>query len=167
MTRGPLAAAPGRGGAVPGTLLLFPKEPMRKAVLLTLCAAVACAKTPASAVNPTAARPAAISADSVYDVSEATTVPSPMNVYILQQALERAYPPELKGSGAKVGPIVRFALDQSGHPYDIRVRKSSGYPAMDSTMVSAMARVRFTPARIGRTPVRVLLEMPLLYSPSH
>ena len=56
-------------------------------------------------------------------------------------------------------------IGRDGMPDDptITVDQSAGDPALDAEALRVASAMRFTPARVGRTPVSVWITIPITY----
>ena len=126
---------------------------------LLLCA---CAHT--SAEQSSAPAPTTGVADSTYDLETLSSKPELLNREQFIRAIEARYPPDLKDRG--IGGTVRLTLilDTDGQVAEARVAETSTLPAIDQAAVEVARSMRFTPGRIGATPVRTRITLPFTFS---
>jgi TonB family protein len=129
-------------------------------------APAAAAAPPPSAPAPEPARPAA-DPNRVYSADELDTRPSLANGSAFRSAVNRTYPPTLRGSNTWGSAVVTFVVLPDG-----RVDRSSvtvaeaSQAAFRNAAASAIANARFNPARVGGQPVRTTVSMPITWQPS-
>ncbi len=87
---------------------------------------------------------------------------------LLDRAAARAavlaqYPPELRAAGTSGVTRVWAFVDECGRVRVTRIRQSSGWPALDSAAVRAVASFRFRPALQGRFPTPVWIQLPIAF----
>ena len=75
----------------------------------------------------------------------------------LERASPAAYPPSLEGSGVEGEVRLRLTITATGDVTQIELL-SCPDPALGAAAIDAAHRLRFTPARLGDTPVAVVLE---------
>jgi TonB family protein len=128
-------------------------------------AAVA-AVTPPPAPAPEPSRPPA-DPNRIYSADELDTRPSLANGSAFRSAVNRTYPPTLRGSNTWGSAVVSFVVLPDG-----RVDRSSitvgeaSQAAFRNAAAAAITNARFNPARVGGQPVRTTVSMPITWQPS-
>lgn len=91
--------------------------------------------------------------------------PQVTNVADLSRALARNYPPELQGARVQGEVTVRFRVLQNGRvdPTSVQVTRTTN-ESFNQAAVMSVGVLRFRPARIYGTPVRVWVELPIHFS---
>jgi protein TonB len=121
------------------------------AVALLLAAAPASAQKAKSLGRDTA---------ETYELRAVTTPPRALNAADLRDALMNTYPVALRDAGVNGIVQVRFRVDAAGVPHDFTVMESSN-AAFDKPTLEAIAKLRFSPARLGEKPVAVWVIQPI------
>jgi protein TonB len=120
----------------------------------------------ASAPAPAAAAPARPAADPnrVYSAEELDSRPSLANAPAFRSAVSRSYPAALEGTNTWGSAVVSFVVraDGSVDRSSISVVEAS-HPAFRGAATAAIARARFTPARVGGQAVRTQVSMPITW----
>ena len=98
--------------------------------------------------------------DSVFTIIEVDTVAAR-----LPESAAPRYPPELLEQRVEGQAIVQFVVDTSGNadPASFNVVVSS-HPGFTQSVREALPGMRFSPARIGATKVRQLVELPFTFN---
>ena len=98
--------------------------------------------------------------DSVFTIIEVDTVAAR-----LPESAAPRYPPELLQQRVEGQAIVQFVVDTSGRadPGSFAVVVSS-HPGFTQSVREALPGMRFSPARIGPTKVRQLVELPFTFN---
>lgn len=73
------------------------------------------------------------------------------------------YPPASRRAGEAGQVQLRVLVDESGHPREVQVLKSSGYERLDEAAVTAIKRWLFAPARQGSGPVTSWTQVSVLF----
>lgn len=73
------------------------------------------------------------------------------------------YPEVARRRGQEGTTLLAVLVDRNGHPTDVSVKRSSGYPLLDGSAVKAVSKWRFFPAQRGGQPVDSLLELPVRF----
>lgn len=83
----------------------------------------------------------------------------------LSRTLERHYPPVLRQSRVSGRVVIELVVDEEGLPVpgSARVIEAS-HPAFGDAALRAVDRFRFSPARIGGTPVPVVVTIPIQWT---
>lgn len=99
-------------------------------------------------------------ADTVFTIIEVDTVATR-----LPESAAPRYPAELLEQRVEGQAIVQFVVDTSGHadPASFAVIVSS-HPGFTQSVRDALPGMRFSPARIGPTKVRQLVELPFTFN---
>lgn len=74
---------------------------------------------------------------------------------------EPAFPRSAMRRGESGEVILAVRVDRDGRPRDVRVDRSSGYPALDRAAASAVRRWRFEPALDAGMPVEGEVRIPV------
>lgn len=99
-------------------------------------------------------------ADSVYEASDVTTLPRPLNVPEFTEAMNRVYPQPLREIGVPGTVQVRFVIGKDGAPRDFEVTASSaGF--LVGPAVEALSVLRFSPAERDGRRVAMWAELPV------
>ena len=126
------------------------------------------APVPAPAPNSPADAPVAATdatASPPPQATEATTA-APVAIdlhaaYRLNPAPE--YPPLALRRGWQGTVRLRVALDPEGHPTNVDLAASSGYPMLDESALATVRRWRFSPATRSGKPVAATVEVPIVF----
>jgi TonB family protein len=97
----------------------------------------------------------------VYDLEQLTTAPRPTNMSLLGGMMAREYPPSLRDAGRGGEATASMVIDEEGRPVAAEISRSSGNPELDAATLRVARGIRFRPGRIGDTPVRVRVELPI------
>jgi protein TonB len=73
------------------------------------------------------------------------------------------YPEELWDAGVEGETLLRIFVGEKGAVDTIRVERSSGYPAFDSSAVRGAREIRFDPAHRGTVPVGAWVLLPVQF----
>lgn len=92
--------------------------------------------------------PAAITAQT----SDAPPVPESANMKI-DRRVDPVYPAASRRSGEEGTGLYRVLVDETGHPRDVSVLRSSGFPRLDQAAITAIRRWVFSPALQGSRPI--------------
>ena len=94
-----------------------------------------------------------------------TVAPTLKNAADVSKALRDVYPPLLRNSG--IGGFVKvwFYIDEQGLVIHRIVKQSSGYPALDEAALKVAETMQFTPALNRDQPVKVWVDMPIVFRP--
>jgi len=71
------------------------------------------------------------------------------------------YPTHSRRSGEQGLVLVKVLIDTTGRPAQVSVQKSSGFPALDESAVSALKAARFRPYVEGGVPQTVWVTAPI------
>ena len=93
-----------------------------------------------------------------------TEAPNLINREEVVAALEREYPPMLRDAGVVGTVAVWVFIDESGIATDVRVKDSSGQPALDDAALRVARVFRFSPARNGDQVVPVWVSLPIRFA---
>ena len=100
---------------------------------------------------PQAAPPAQAAAPQTVSVSQVAYIDRPAPVY----------PVRSRRAGEQGTVMVRVLIDIAGRPTQVSVDKSSGFPALDESAVSAVRAARFRPYAEGGLPRAVWVVAPI------
>jgi TonB family protein len=92
-----------------------------------------------------------------------TTAPRLRNGEQVASALQKLYPPGLRdvGIGGTVG--LWLFIDERGNVQSRDIRTSSGICELDLAALAVSERMRFDPARLNGAPVRVWVDIPVVF----
>lgn len=71
------------------------------------------------------------------------------------------YPEELWDAGVEGQSVVAVFISDSGRVDTVRIERSSGHAAFDSSAVQGARTLRFEPARQGTAPIAVWRTLPV------
>jgi len=77
---------------------------------------------------------------------------------------EPVYPEELRRIGIGGSVLLRVVIRPDGFVERVTVERSSGYPALDQSSVTAVQQWRFEPARRGGVPVHFEVRVPITFT---
>lgn len=100
----------------------------------------------------------------VYEVEQVTTPPRPTNVQQLGWLLEREYPAALRDAGTGGSVTAKLVIGEAGNVVHAEISQRSGYPELDAATLRVVRALNFRPARIGSTPVRSVVELPIRWT---
>ena len=92
-----------------------------------------------------------------------TVKPALQNRTDVARALVLNYPPDLKERGVSGTTVVWVRLSDDGRVVDVRVRESSGQPALDEAALRVAQMMIFTPALHRDLPVPVWIALPIVF----
>jgi TonB family protein len=95
-----------------------------------------------------------------YELRAVTAPPRALNAEDLRDALMNTYPVALRDAGVNGIVQVRFRVDAAGVPHNFTIVDSSN-AAFDKPTLEAIAKLRFSPARLGERPVAVWVIQPI------
>ncbi len=75
-----------------------------------------------------------------------------------------AYPPLSRKLREEGRVLLRVRVDASGHPAQVTLHESSGYPRLDERASDTVRRWKFQPARQGGQPVEAWVIVPIQFS---
>lgn len=83
----------------------------------------------------------------------------------LARILERHYPPVLRDARVSGRVVIELVVDEEGVPVEGSARViEASHPAFGEAALQAVDRFRFSPARIGRTPIPVVVTIPIQWT---
>ena len=83
----------------------------------------------------------------------------------LNRILERHYPPVLRDARVSGRVVIELVVDEEGVPVEGSARViEASHPAFGEAALRAADRFRFSPARIGRTPIPVVVTIPIQWT---
>jgi protein TonB len=83
----------------------------------------------------------------------------------LSRLLERHYPPVLRDARVSGRVVIELVVDEEGVPVEGSARViEASHPAFGEAALRAVDRFRFSPARIGRTPIPVVVTIPIQWT---
>lgn len=99
-----------------------------------------------------------------YELSAVDVLPQAMNRGILSRVLQLVYPPHLRDSGVSGTATLRFIVPRSGavDPESVRVVYAT-HPDFAAAAAMAIRILQFRPAEVGGKPVRVWVEIPVMF----
>jgi protein TonB len=74
------------------------------------------------------------------------------------------YPPEARRLGQQGRVLLEVQVGADGRAISVSVKRSSGFPALDSAAVQGVQRWTFEPARVGGLPVASRADVPVNFS---
>jgi TonB family protein len=100
----------------------------------------------------------------IYELHQLTTQPRPINMRVVATALERAYPPALRQARVQDANIATLVVDAQGTVVEAAITSPARHPEFDQATLGVVRQIRFTPGRIGSIPVRVRVDIPILWT---
>jgi protein TonB len=85
--------------------------------------------------------------------SESPPVGETANMTVSKR-VDPIYPPASRRAGEQGTGIFRVLVDDKGHPMDVQVQKSSGFPRLDQAAMEAIRKWAFKPAMQNSQPVQ-------------
>jgi protein TonB len=83
----------------------------------------------------------------------------------LSRILERHYPTVLRDARVSGRVVIELVVDENGHPVEGSARViEASHPAFGEAALRVVDRFRFSPARIGRTPIPVVVTIPIQWT---
>lgn len=92
------------------------------------------------------------------------TLPALLNTEEVTALIRGQYPPDLASRGVGGETILWLWLDERGIVVRSVVSRSSGQPALDSVAGTVANRMRFRAARNRDDPVRVIVQIPVMFT---
>lgn len=89
-----------------------------------------------------------------------TTTTSPS----LVSSSKPVYPLVARDKGWEGISVIRVLIDTEGHPTEIHIHTSSGFPALDQSAMEAVKSWTFTPAKDGNIPFAKWVNIPIKFS---
>ena len=104
--------------------------------------------------------------DSIYVASELTTPPRLASVTATASLVRSSYPEALKRASVGGSVQLQFIVDQKGKvdPKSVAVVSASS-PALGEAAKAIVEKIEFVPGKMGDTPVRTAVLLPLTYRP--
>jgi protein TonB len=68
--------------------------------------------------------------------------------------VDPVYPPAARRAGEQGTGMFRVLVDEKGHPSDVQVMKSTGFPRLDAAALEAIRKWTFSPAMQNSQPVQ-------------
>lgn len=93
-----------------------------------------------------------------------TTAPRLLNASDVARALESSYPPLLRDAGIGGEVVLWFLLDEEGAVRQVRIARSSGYPALDEAALRVARSMRYSPAENRDRRVAVWIQIPIKFA---
>ena len=72
----------------------------------------------------------------------------------VSKRVDPLYPPTSRRNGEQGMGMYRVLVDEKGHPTDVQVLKSSGFPRLDTAAMEAIRKWAFKPAVQNSQPVQ-------------
>jgi protein TonB len=60
--------------------------------------------------------------------------------------------------------LLRVFVEPDGHPSQVKVKESSGFPRLDRAAENAVSRWKFVPAKQGKESVGAWVVVPIVFS---
>jgi TonB family protein len=100
-----------------------------------------------------------------YELSAVNVLPQPINTGLLTRVMELVYPPDLRDAGVSGTVTLRFRVLRSGavDPESVRV-VNAAHPGFADGAVIAVRILQFRPAEVDGKPVRVWVELPVVFT---
>lgn len=92
------------------------------------------------------------------DTSPSETPTAPANSFSITHRVDPPYPSTSRRAGEQGTVLLDIVIGQDGHPQDISVAKSSGFPALDDAAVTAVRQWRFS-TNVNGSLARVTLPI--------
>lgn len=93
-----------------------------------------------------------------------TTAPRLLDAAETARSLEKNYPPLLRDAGIGGEIVLWFLLDAEGTVRQVRIARSSGYPALDEAALRVAEGMRYSPAQNRGERVPVWVQIPVRFS---
>jgi TonB family protein len=104
--------------------------------------------------------------EGVYDISSVEVKPSLSNSSEVQRALERNYPPLLRDAGVGGTVQLSFRVNEDGRVDASTIEVvSSDNDQFSEAAKKVVERMRFRPAKVNDSPVKVLVQLPITFQP--
>lgn len=138
--------------------------------LVVVCCALmlpACASGGGGAPPSPAAATSGAVADSsgVYDVAQVAVKPRLANNTAVARALEQNYGGVQRDAGIEGTVHLRMIVERDGRTSSIVVVRSSD-ALFNASAINVARAMRFHPAQVNGTPVRVSIELPITFKPT-
>lgn len=82
---------------------------------------------------------------------------------LIKESYISVYPPAAYTEQVEGTVLLLVHIDQNGMVTDAYIRKSSGYPVLDSSAIALAKTSHFSPGLIGGTPQEVWMTWPIVY----
>ena len=108
------------------------------------------------------AHPGTVGPTEPYTLATVTSLPKLRNAQEVQRLTERLYPSLLRESGVTGTVVLRFVIDTDGtvNPATVEI-VSATHEGFENAAIEAAKKLRFIPAQVNGTPVRVLTSVPI------
>lgn len=126
---------------------------IHRASLVLACAGVLLS-APAHAQKP--------GEEGLYELAAVEAMPRPLNASALEAIMEASYPAAQRAAGVGGRVTVRMVVGTDGVPGEAEVVASTD-PAFNAPTLQAVKQLRFSPALVRRRPVRVWVQVPILW----
>lgn len=73
------------------------------------------------------------------------------------------YPLEARRNGWEGTVLIKAYINKEGYPENIEIERSSGHLTLDETALKTVGKWKFSPARIGKTPVESTAHLPVRF----
>ena len=73
------------------------------------------------------------------------------------------YPELARKLGQEGRVVLTVAVDSTGHPVRVELKKGSGFPLLDESALQAVRGWKFQPKRVGSLPVESTIDVPIRF----
>lgn len=134
---------------------------MRRALLAALLLSAGRAAAQESAPPPSA--PPAPSSEGTYDISAVEVPPRITNRAEAERVLVEAFANAVGPEGGRGSFTLRFRIETDGTTSGATLLTPTGNARLDEAALTSLRAMRFTPGKVNRKAVRVLVQLPLSY----
>jgi len=82
---------------------------------------------------------------------------------LIKESYVSVYPPAAYAEQVEGTVLLLVHINEDGKVTDVYIRKSSGYPVLDSSAIALAKTSQFSPGLIGGVPEEILMTWPIVY----